>query len=254
MMVAYQLMPEKELFLSQPVELTISMEKIIGQSGLRVDCDICGEEINNQREVQKNGKNICRGCTGENYYRDKASSIHTQIHTLNQKSSNGSLPLVTIIGKSGSGKTTFMEKLIPIFVERGYRVGTVKHHSHSGFDIDLPGKDSWRHAQAGSQYVVIAAPDKIAAYRQLKRELTLDEIIEQIEDVDIILVEGYKRANKPAVEVVRVTNSLEMIGSQAQRIAVAADVSLDVSVPQFDINDALGVANLIERSFLRKRQ
>lgn len=251
MIAAYQVMPEEDLFLARLVALTISMEKVISQSGYRVDCELCGEEIMNQREIQKNGKNICRGCAGEAYYQDIASPIHTQKNALTRKTCHGSTPLVTIIGKSGSGKTTFMEKLIPIIVERGYRVGTVKHHSHSGFDIDRPGKDSWRHAQAGSQHVIIAAPDKIATYRQLERELTLDEITTQIDGVDIILVEGYKQANKPAVEVVRGANSFDLIGSQVQRIAVAADITLDVSVPQYDLNDAMGVASLIEKSFLK---
>ncbi|RPI82218.1 MAG: molybdopterin-guanine dinucleotide biosynthesis protein B, partial [Chloroflexi bacterium] len=76
-----------------------------------------------------------------------------------------SIPLITVIGKSGSGKTTLIERLIIELSKRGYRLATVKHHSHSGFDIDFPGKDSWRFARAGSCHVVIAAPDKIAAYR-----------------------------------------------------------------------------------------
>ena len=85
------------------------------------------------------------------------------------------IPLITITAKSGSGKTTLMENLIAEIKSRGYRLATIKHHSHSGFEIDKPGKDSWRFKQAGSDYVIIAAPDKIAQYRMLDRELTLDE-------------------------------------------------------------------------------
>ncbi|MCU0489929.1 MAG: molybdopterin-guanine dinucleotide biosynthesis protein B, partial [Anaerolineales bacterium] len=71
-------------------------------------------------------------------------------------------PILSIIGKSNSGKTTLLEKLIPELRQRGYRVATIKHHAHAGFEIDQPGKDTWRHAQAGSQVVVITAPDKLA--------------------------------------------------------------------------------------------
>ena len=160
------------------------------------------------------------------------------------------IPVITIIGKSRSGKTTLLEKLIPALRQLGYRVGTVKHHSHAGFEIDKPGKDSWRHAQAGSQHVVIAAPDKIASYRFTDTALTLDEVLAEFRDVDIILVEGYKRAGKPSIEVVRSARGLDLIGSTEQRIAVAADTPLNTETPYFDLNDAHGLAGLIEARFL----
>ena len=111
--------------------------------------------------------------------------------------------MITVIGKSGSGKTTLLEKVIRELVGRGYRLAAVKHHSHSNFEIDVPGKDSWRFAQAGSEQVVISAPEKLASYRKLQHEVSLDEITQAIRDVDLILVEGYKKANKPTVEVIR---------------------------------------------------
>jgi molybdopterin-guanine dinucleotide biosynthesis protein MobB len=161
-----------------------------------------------------------------------------------------SIPVITIIAKSGSGKTTFMEKLIRELKGRGYRVGTVKHHSHRGFDIDHPGKDSWRHAQAGSEYVVIASPDKIASYRQLERELTLDEVLASMQGIDIILVEGYRQAGKPTLEVVREQIGLELISSPEQRLAVISDAPLDVEGDQFGLEDVKEVADLIESRFL----
>jgi molybdopterin-guanine dinucleotide biosynthesis protein B len=103
-------------------------------------------------------------------------------------------PLITIIGKSGTGKTTFLVKLIPALKQHGYKIGTIKHHSHRGFEVDKPGKDSWQHAQAGSDHVIIAAPDKIASYRLIAAELDLDEIAREMADVDLVLVEGYKRS------------------------------------------------------------
>jgi len=160
------------------------------------------------------------------------------------------IPVITVIGRSGSGKTTLLEKLIAELTRRGYAVGTVKHHSHAGFEIDHPGKDSWRHARAGSRHVIIAAPDKIASYRLLERELELDEITAGIDDVDIVLVEGYRHAGKPALEVVRAANSLAMVSKPGQRFAVAADVPLAVEVPLFHLDDVQAIADLIEREFL----
>ena len=161
-----------------------------------------------------------------------------------------SIPLLTVIGKSGCGKTTLIEKLVRELSSRGYRLATVKHHSHAGFEVDTPGKDSWRFAQAGSQQVVIAAPDKFATYRRLERELSLDEIAAEIHHVDLILVEGYKRSNKPSLEVVRAANSLELIGSSEQRIVLVTDAGLEVGVPRFDLDDIPGIVAFIQERFL----
>lgn len=158
--------------------------------------------------------------------------------------------LVTIIGKSGCGKTTLLEKLVTEFKRRGFKIATVKHHSHRGFEIDQPGKDSWRFARAGSDHVVIAAPDKIAAYRKIERELSLDEIAAEITDVDLILVEGYRQAEKPSLEVMRAGNSREVIGSREQRFALASDFPLDLGVPQFGLDEIPAIADLIEARFL----
>jgi molybdopterin-guanine dinucleotide biosynthesis protein B len=160
------------------------------------------------------------------------------------------IPIITIIGQSGSGKTTLLEKLITELKQRGYRVGTIKHHSHPGFDIDKPGKDSWRHAQAGSVHVIIAAPDKIASYRLLERELTLDEIIAPIDDVDIILTEGYRQAGKPTLEIIRAETGTELISPPEQLFAVTSNITMEVEVPQFDLNDTNAMVQLIEELFL----
>lgn len=161
------------------------------------------------------------------------------------------IPILTIIAKSGSGKTTLIQKLIVELKQRGYKLATIKHHSHSGFDIDKPGKDSWLFAQAGSDHVVIAAPDKIAGYRKLEQELSLDEILETIEGVDLILVEGYKRAGKPALEVVREAVGVDLIASDEQLVAVATDVQLDIDVPQFDLDAVPEIVSFIEEKIIK---
>jgi len=155
-------------------------------------------------------------------------------------------PVVSIVGRSKSGKTTLLEKLIRELKRRNYRVATVKHHYHPGFEIDRPGKDTWRHAQAGSDHVVIAAPDKVASIRRVEREPTLDEIAAGIRDVDVILTEGYKRTGKLRIEVVRTARSAEPICTQDELLALVTDAAVSFDVPWFGLDDAAGLADLIE--------
>jgi molybdopterin molybdotransferase len=164
---------------------------------------------------------------------------------------NMTLPIVAFVGRSGSGKTTLLVQVIAELSRRGYRVATIKHHLHSNFQVDQPGKDSWRHAQAGSRHVVIAAPGKIASIRLLDRELSLEEIATGIPDVDIVLAEGYKLSEVPMIEVVRAANSPDVVGQAAQRIALVTDMDLDLGVPRYALDDANGVADLIEARFLK---
>jgi molybdopterin-guanine dinucleotide biosynthesis protein B len=162
------------------------------------------------------------------------------------------IPVVTIIGRSRSGKTTLMEALISELSHRGYRIATIKHHSHLGFEVDWPGKDSWRHARAGSVHVIIAAPDKIASYRQLDIELPLAEIVHEVHDADLILVEGYKEAGCPSLEVMRSELGGELIGNKENLLGIITDVPMDLPYPQFGFKDTFLVADLIEERFLQR--
>lgn len=157
-----------------------------------------------------------------------------------------SIPIISIVGKSGSGKTTIIEKIIPELRKQGYRVAAIKHHSHPGFEIDQPGKDTWRFARAGSECVIIAAPDKIAKIQNISHELSLDEITSSITDVDIILTEGFKRAGKHAIEIVRQATGLDLLCSPPQLIAVVSDIQVNGNVPQFELDDVTGIVNFIE--------
>ena len=161
------------------------------------------------------------------------------------------VPVVSVVGRSGAGRTTLLEKLIPELKRRGYRVATVKHHAHPGFEVDRPGKDTWRHAQAGSDQVVIAAPDRVAAINYVDHALTLDEIAATlIHGVDLILTEGFTRESKPQIEVVRAACGAEPIADRKHLLAVATDVALPLDVPHFDLDDAIGLVDLIEVHFL----
>jgi molybdopterin-guanine dinucleotide biosynthesis protein B len=160
------------------------------------------------------------------------------------------VPILSVVGKSGSGKTSFLEKLLPELKRRGYRVATVKHDTH-GFDIDHPGKDTWRHAQAGADTVVISSPRRIALIQRLEEEMSLDEIARYIKGADIIITEGYKRGDKPKIEVSRRARSTELICHEEELVAIVTDQTFPLHVPQFDLEDAAGVADLLEIRFLK---
>lgn len=160
------------------------------------------------------------------------------------------VPVVSVVGRSNVGKTTFIERLIRELKRRGYLVGTIKHYKHE-FEIDQPGKDSWRHVQAGSDVAVIASPHKIALVRRLDAELPLEEIVASMPAVDIILTEGYKHEDRPKIEVVRRAVVTELICAPEELLALVTDQPFAAPVPQFGLDDAAGVADLLESTYLR---
>jgi molybdopterin-guanine dinucleotide biosynthesis protein B len=162
------------------------------------------------------------------------------------------IPVVSVVGKSDAGKTTLLEKIIPELKRRGYRVATVKHDAHS-FEIDQPGKDTWRHRQAGADVVVISARDKMAIIRRLDEEMSLPQITDMITGVDIILTEGFKRGPAPKIEVSRREKSTELLCTVDELVAVATDQRFDIPAPQFALDDAAGLVDLLERRFLGKQ-
>ena len=110
-------------------------------------------------------------------------------------------PIISIVGKSDSGKTTLIEKLIRELEQRGYRIGVIKHASH-GFDIDREGKASWRHKAAGAETVVVASPGSVAMVKDEPIN-SLDHLATYFNGIDLILTEGYKNESKPKIEVFR---------------------------------------------------
>lgn len=165
-------------------------------------------------------------------------------------------PVVSIVAKSGTGKTTLLEKLIAEMKSRGYRVGAVKHDAHS-FSIDHEGKDSWRLTQAGADTMLITSPAQIAMVKKNNRdeEIPLAEsIATYFGDVDIVLTEGFKRSSMPKIEVHRRERSPKLLCRGDEQdpslFAVASDEPLELDVPVYDINDAKGLCDLIESRFL----
>jgi len=157
-------------------------------------------------------------------------------------------PIVAVVGKSNAGKTTYLEKLIKELKNRNIKVGTIKHDVH-GFDIDKPGKDTWRHAQAGADAVIISSPSKVAVIKQVEHEMSLDQIAEYISDMDIILTEGFKRSAKPKIEINRMAHSTELLCTPDELIALVSDAEWNLGVPVFDLDDAAGVACLLQKKY-----
>jgi molybdopterin-guanine dinucleotide biosynthesis protein B len=164
---------------------------------------------------------------------------------------SGRVPVVSLVGKSGVGKTTALERIIGELKKRGYKVGTIKHDTH-GFDLDKPGKDSWRHARAGSDVVVISGPSKMALVRQLEREMPLDQVVELMGDLDLVLTEGYKTGSKPKIEVTRMERGTELLCEAEELIGLLTDHDVEMPVPKFALDDAAGVVDLLENLYLRR--
>jgi molybdopterin-guanine dinucleotide biosynthesis protein len=165
-------------------------------------------------------------------------------------------PVVSIVAKSGTGKTTLLEKLIGELKSRGYRVGVVKHDAHR-FNIDHEGKDSWRLTQAGADTMVITSPDKIAMVKQhppAREPLLAETIGRYCNDLDLVLTEGFKHGLLPKIEVHRQARSAQLLCRGEKHdpllIAVASDQPLELDVPVFDINDSQGLVELIVGRFL----
>jgi molybdopterin molybdotransferase len=164
------------------------------------------------------------------------------------------LPIVSIVGKSQSGKTVLMEQLIAEFKRRGYKVATLKH-SRGGMEIDHPGKDSWRYTQAGSDAVLISAPDKLAFIKSVDHDLGIEEILPIIgPEFDLVLVEGFKKSKIPKIEVYRKRLGDDLLCSPEELSAVVTDGSLDVDIPQLPWGDMVTVADFIEKNYVLKSQ
>ena len=159
-------------------------------------------------------------------------------------------PVVSIVGKSGSGKTNLIERLIQEFKQRGYRVATVKHSSKE-IDIDKPGKDSWRFAEAGSETVVTVSPDRLSLTRSLEHEPKIEEILRTIgSDFDLVLIEGFRKGKAPKIEVHRKELGKELFCPAEILSAIVTDESLDVDVPQFPPSDTTAIADFIEKKLI----
>jgi molybdopterin-guanine dinucleotide biosynthesis protein B len=162
-------------------------------------------------------------------------------------------PVISFIGKSNSGKTTFLEKLIPELVKRGYKVGTIKHDTHNVLKIDREGKDSYRHKKAGAVTTILSSQDTLAVIRDVDEDIPIEELCIQYGDgVDIILAEGYKKGGHPKIEVTEEKSQAELFCHKDKKIiALISDNNYNVNLPVFRRDDTVGVANFIIQGYLK---
>jgi molybdopterin-guanine dinucleotide biosynthesis protein B len=162
------------------------------------------------------------------------------------------VPIICFVGRSNSGKTTFIERVIPELVRAGYKVATVKHAGH-GFDLDTEGKDSWRHKQAGASSVIILSKGSMAMFADVSDQMKVEEVRDRFLDdtYDLIIAEGWKNEGYHKIVIVR-----EQVGeipiSPEGLLAVLSDKPVDLNVPVFDLNDVPAVAALIMKHFPRR--
>ena len=153
-----------------------------------------------------------------------------------------------LAGWSGAGKTTLMKRLLPVLVQGGLRVSTVKH-AHHGFDVDQPGKDSWEHRQAGATEVLVASGRRWALMHELRDEAEpgLADLVRPMCTVDLVLVEGFKRDGHPKLEVHRDANGKPpLYPDDPAIVGIATDASFPkAGIPEFGLDDVEAIATFV---------
>jgi molybdopterin-guanine dinucleotide biosynthesis adapter protein len=160
-------------------------------------------------------------------------------------------PIVSVVGKANSGKTTLLRGLIGELKKRGFRIAVIKHAGED-FTIDTEGKDTWHFREAGAETVAISSARELAIMRKMDREPDLPELARTIGgDHDILLAEGYKKADNIKIEVHRREQGPDLVSDSRRLLAVVTDEPLEVAVPCFGAEDTAGIADLIEEKVLK---
>lgn len=160
--------------------------------------------------------------------------------------------LLIVAGRSGSGKTTVLELLIPELKNRGLRIGTIKHH-HGDFNMDIPGKDSWRHKRAGAEKTIISSPNRIGIVMDTDHDHTPEELLPFFPAMDIIIAEGFKGEDLPKVEIFRKEiHNRPLCLDDDNLIAMISDTNLDLNVPRFGMDELDELADFIISHFSLK--
>ncbi len=178
----------------------------------------------------------------------RSSNMGPETHTAPARPKDRSMSIFGLVGWSDSGKTTLMVRLLPELVDRGYRVSSMKH-SHHGFDVDRPGKDSYRHREAGATEVLVASSRRWALMHELRDapEPAVETLIARMSPVDLLLIEGFKRHAHPKLEVHRpALGKPLMAGSDPWVVAVASDAPVpEAPVPVLDLDDIPAIGDFI---------
>ncbi len=171
----------------------------------------------------------------------------------------GDFPTVVsvVAAQSNTGKTTLIEGLIHYFKNRNYRIGVLKHDAHR-FEIDKKGKDSFRFSEAGADTVIISSSDKIAMIQKNQQDVDLEQILRLFEEMDLVLIEGYRNNNYMKLEVHRQEMGSELLYEnsnfcQEDFIAIVSDISHSVPIPVLSINRVNEVGAYLETKILKGR-
>ncbi len=159
------------------------------------------------------------------------------------------MKVIGLAGWSGAGKTTLLTRVIPHLRGAGLRVSVIKH-AHHKFDIDTPGKDSWRHREAGAQQVLVSSSNRWALMHELRgeREPRLPELLQKLSRVDLVVIEGYKSEQHRKIEVHRAGNGKPFLfPTDPDIIGIPADVAVETSLPTVHLDDIAGVAAMMRR-------
>ena len=160
------------------------------------------------------------------------------------------MKVIGLAGWSGAGKTTLLSRVIPYFIKEGLRVSVIKH-AHHEFDVDVPGKDSWVHRQSGAAEVLISSARRWALMHELRgaAEPRLPELLTKMSRVDLVVVEGFKRAPHRKIEVHRAANGKPVLFPDDPGIAgIATDTAIETTLPVVHLDDIPAIAALMQRS------
>lgn len=155
--------------------------------------------------------------------------------------------VIGLSGWSGAGKTTLLTRLLPHLVAEGLRISTMKH-AHSNFDVDVPGKDSWQHRQAGATEVLVSSGRRWALMHELRGapEFPFRELLSKMSHVDLVIVEGFKADQHPKIEVHRAANGKPlMFPTDPTIVGVAADIAVTTALPVAHLDDIPAVARIM---------
>lgn len=241
---AYRIMPEDTLFSVKSVSLQIPAEEMPGYRGSRIQCAECGEGINFHREVLRGGRPLCIPCAQGRLLPNGNATEKTELKP----------KVLLIVGYKKVGKTSLIEKLIPELLNRGYRVGTVKHH-HSDFPVtvDGAGTDTWRHRQAGAASVALATPTDITTFRDAESSISLGHIVPTLGALDIVLVEGFHEEPYAKIEVLTDPLNEPLCKTDRHLLALVAPRGTKSMLPTFGPSDIVALADLIEDRILRRQ-
>ncbi len=164
---------------------------------------------------------------------------------------NTHIPVISFVGRSNSGKTTVIEKLIPLLRQRGHRVAVIKHTLRQDVETDIPGTDTRRLWDAGAEHVAFVTPDRLVHTRRCVTPPTLETALAGITDVDIVIAEGFKHGPFPKIEVTRAARDPHLIPDVEHRIACVTDVpNLADDLPHFGLDDVSALADFIESQLI----